>query len=87
MIVLFWWKFVGTVNVASKCGYTYTNYRELRDLYEKYHDSGLEIMAFPSNQFGNLEPGSDLEIQQYVEKQGIKFPVFAKVCFFSLFQS
>lgn len=35
------------VNVASKCGYTDTHYRQLQQMYEKYADSGLEIVAFP----------------------------------------
>lgn len=40
------------VNVASKCGLTATNYRELAELYDKYAESkGLRILAFPCNQF------------------------------------
>jgi glutathione peroxidase-family protein len=52
------------VNVASNCGFTYTNYRELITLYDKYKASGLEILAFPCNQFGEQEPGTNQEIQQ-----------------------
>ena len=51
------------VNVASNCGYTYTNYRGLVELYERYKEHGLEILAFPSNQFGEQEPGSESEIR------------------------
>jgi Glutathione peroxidase len=41
------------VNVASQCGLTATNYKELAELHEKYHESkGLRILAFPCNQFG-----------------------------------
>lgn len=67
------------VNVASNCGYTYTNYRELAVLHEKYSPQGLEIIGFPSNQFGEQEPGTNEEIQKFVSNYGIKFPVMAKV--------
>ena len=72
-------KVVIVVNVASNCGYTYTNYRELAVLHEKYGPQGLEIIAFPSNQFGEQEPGTNEEIQKFVSNYGIKFPVMAKV--------
>ena len=58
-------KVIIVVNVASFCGYTYTNYRGLMDLYERYKDHGLEILAFPSNQFGEQEPKSNTEIQDF----------------------
>jgi glutathione peroxidase len=67
------------VNVASNCGYTYSNYRELVDMYDKYHSQGLEILAFPSNQFGEQEPGSDGEIQNFCANFGITFPVMKKI--------
>ncbi len=67
------------MNTASNCGYTYTNYRELGDLYERLHDRGLEILAFPCNQFADQEPGSDEDIQTFVRNWGVNFPVFAKV--------
>lgn len=41
------------VNVASDCGYTAKNYKDLNELDEKYRESkGLRILAFPCNQFG-----------------------------------
>lgn len=49
------------VNVASDCGYTYTNYKELVALYDKYNSKGLEILAFPSNNFGQKEKGTNQE--------------------------
>jgi glutathione peroxidase-family protein len=49
-------KVVLVVNVASKCGFT-PQYKELSELYSKYKDKGLEILAFPCNQFGWQEPG------------------------------
>jgi len=67
------------VNVASNCGYTYTNYRGLVEMYERYKDHGLEILAFPSNQFGEQEPGTDSEIGYFANQQGATFPVFKKV--------
>jgi glutathione peroxidase len=67
------------VNVATNCGFTYTNYQQLIDLYEKYHKRGLEILAFPCNQFGEQEPGSNEEIQNFVKNFGVSFPVFSKV--------
>ncbi|RYG68784.1 redoxin domain-containing protein [archaeon] len=71
--------FSPAVNVASNCGYTYTNYNQLKDLYDKYHTRGLEILAFPSNQFGDQEPGNNAQIQQFCRNYGLNFPVFAKV--------
>ncbi|XP_002983372.2 probable phospholipid hydroperoxide glutathione peroxidase [Selaginella moellendorffii] len=68
------------VNVASQCGFTTTNYKELNELYEKYKDKGFEILAFPCNQFAGQEPGSNEEIQQTVcTRFKAEFPVFGKV--------
>ncbi|KAK9169841.1 hypothetical protein Syun_001981 [Stephania yunnanensis] len=50
------------VNVASQCGLTNSNYTELAKLYEKYIDQGLEILAFPCDQFGGQEPGMNEQI-------------------------
>jgi glutathione peroxidase len=67
------------VNTASQCGYT-PQYADLEALYEKYRDKGLEILAFPSNDFGGQEPGSNSEIKLFcTEKYDVKFPLFAKV--------
>lgn len=68
------------VNVASKCGLTTSNYSELSNLYEKYKPQGLEILAFPCNQFGGQEPGSNSEIKQFAcTKFKAEFPIFDKV--------
>ncbi|XP_061355238.1 probable glutathione peroxidase 2 [Gastrolobium bilobum] len=68
------------VNVASQCGLTQTNYKELNVLYEKYKNQGLEILAFPCNQFAGQEPGSSEEIQDVVcTRFKAEFPVFDKV--------
>ena len=67
------------VNVASRCGFTHVNYRGLRELYDTWGPKGLEILAFPSNEFGNQEPGSNEEIQLFCRDYGLSFPVMAKV--------
>ncbi|KAF1333253.1 Glutathione peroxidase, partial [Globisporangium splendens] len=73
-------KAILVVNVASACGYTDQNYKELQALYDKYHEQGLEILAFPCNQFGAQEPGTQAQIMQFVEEHyHVTFPVFAKV--------
>ncbi|KAE8977093.1 hypothetical protein PR003_g25610 [Phytophthora rubi] len=68
------------VNVASDCGYTDKNYRELQELYEKYHDEGFTVLGFPCNQFGGQEPGTAEEILKFTqEKYHVTFPLFTKV--------
>ncbi|KAL2238212.1 UNVERIFIED_CONTAM: putative phospholipid hydroperoxide glutathione peroxidase [Sesamum indicum] len=68
------------VNVASQCGLTNSNYTELTQLYEKYKNQGLEILAFPCNQFGSQEPGTNEEIQEFVcTRFKAEYPVFDKV--------
>ena len=66
------------VNTASKCGFTH-QYEALEALYKKYSDQGLEIIAVPSNQFGEEEPGSNSEIQSFCKlNYGVTFPVMGK---------
>lgn len=73
-------KVVLVVNVASKCGLTHANYKEMNVLYEKYKDKGLEILAFPCNQFLSQEPGSNEEIQEVAcTRFKAEFPIFDKV--------
>ncbi|XP_040989405.1 probable glutathione peroxidase 2 [Juglans microcarpa x Juglans regia] len=68
------------INVASKCGLTQTNYKELNVLYEKYKSQGFEILAFPCNQFAGQEPGSNEEIQEVVCTMfKAEFPIFDKI--------
>jgi glutathione peroxidase len=67
------------VNTASKCGFT-PQYKELQTLYDKYHIKGLEILAFPCDQFAHQEPGTDAEIQSFCQiNYGVTFPVFGKI--------
>lgn len=66
------------VNTASGCGYT-PQYKELQALYEKHKDK-LVIVGFPANNFGGQEPGSNMEIKSFCEKNyGVTFPMAAKV--------
>jgi glutathione peroxidase len=67
------------VNVASQCGYT-RQYAGLQELYKQYESKGFVILAFPSNDFGGQEPGTNSEIKQFCSaKFGVTFPLFAKV--------
>ncbi|TXH96796.1 MAG: glutathione peroxidase [Rheinheimera sp.] len=67
------------VNTASRCGFT-PQYQDLEQLYQQYHQKGLEILAFPCNQFGGQEPGNDQDIQQFCQlNYGVSFPVMAKI--------
>ncbi|EFN52049.1 hypothetical protein CHLNCDRAFT_49115 [Chlorella variabilis] len=65
------------INVASACGFT-PQYTEMTELYNKYAAKGLEVLAFPCNQFGSQEPGSNSEIKSFAERKGFKGPMFAK---------
>ncbi|KAH9537305.1 hypothetical protein CY35_16G045200 [Sphagnum magellanicum] len=68
------------INVASQCGLTETNYNELTELYDKYRQKGFEVLAFPSNQFGNQEPGSNEQIKEFAcSRYKAEFPIFDKI--------
>ncbi|WP_145318319.1 glutathione peroxidase [Paenibacillus xylanexedens] len=67
------------VNTASQCSYS-RQFNELQQMYEKYGEQGLEILAFPCNQFNDKEPGSSNEIVEYCRKHfQISFPILEKV--------
>jgi len=67
------------VNTASRCGYT-PQYAGLQELDAQYGDEGLKVIAFPCNQFGQQEPGTNEDIQDFCQvNYGVKFPVFAKI--------
>lgn len=67
------------VNVASKCGNT-PQYKPMEEIYKKYKDKGFEILAFPANEFGKQEPGTDAEIKEFcTSNYNVTFPVFSKI--------
>jgi glutathione peroxidase len=67
------------VNTASKCGFT-GQYEGLEALYDKYRDRGLVVLGFPSNDFGNQEPGTEAQIQEFCRlTYSVQFPMFEKV--------
>lgn len=68
------------VNVASACGLTSGNYKELTEVYRDLKQAGLEILAFPCNQFGGQEPGSNEQIKEFAcSRYKAEFPIFDKV--------
>ena len=72
-------KVLHIVNTASACGFT-PQYEGLQKLYEKYQEQGLEILAFPCNQFKAQEKGTNEEIKSFCDLQfNIKFPLFGKI--------
>jgi len=67
------------VNVASACGLT-RQYATLQALYEEKGDAGFTVVAFPANDFGGQEPGTDAEIAEFCETQySVTFPVMSKI--------
>ena len=66
------------VNTASKCGFT-PQYKELQQLHETF-GSKVTILGFPANNFGGQEPGSNLQIAEFCQKNyGVSFPMFSKI--------
>jgi glutathione peroxidase len=67
------------VNTASQCGLT-PQYKGLEAIFEKYKKQGFEVLAFPANEFGRQEPGSDPEIKTFCsETYHVTFPLFSKI--------
>jgi glutathione peroxidase len=67
------------VNVASQCGYT-PQYAQLQELYDKYKSNNFTIVAFPANNFGQQEPGTNAEIKDFCSlNYGVTFPLMAKI--------
>jgi len=67
------------VNTASFCGNT-PQYSDLQTMYERYRSKGFEILAFPANNFGQQEPGTNEEIKGFcLTKYSLTFPLFSKI--------
>ncbi len=67
------------VNTASLCGFT-PQYTDLQELYQKYQPKGLRIAAFPANEFGAQEPGSNAEVKSFcLTKYALSFDLFSKI--------
>ncbi|KAG6494452.1 hypothetical protein ZIOFF_049478 [Zingiber officinale] len=70
------------VNVASKCGFTNSNYTQLTELYNRYKGKDFEILAFPCNQFLGQEPWDDQKIKEFAcTRFKADYPIFQKVKF------
>ncbi len=67
------------VNVASQCGLT-PQYEQLQALQERFAEQGFSVVAFPCNQFGGQEPGTDEEILAFgKETYQVTFPLMEKI--------
>ena len=71
-------KVVMVVNTATGCGFT-PQYKEIEEMYEKYHDKGFEVLDIPCNQFNGQTPGTDEEIHEFCSlKYKTQFPQMKK---------
>ncbi len=67
------------VNTATGCGFT-PQYKGLEELWQTYHEKGLEILDFPCDQFGHQAPGNDDEIHEFCQmKYKTSFDNFKKI--------
>jgi glutathione peroxidase len=67
------------VNVASECGST-PQYEGLEKLWREYKDQGFAVLGFPSNDFGDQEPGTEAQIKEFCSaKYDVTFPMYAKI--------
>ena len=72
-------KVIFIINTASLCGFK-EQIKEIEQIYNKYHQQGLEILVFPCNQFANNEPGTNEEIAKiYKEQFGLNLRIMNKV--------
>ncbi|WP_153145428.1 glutathione peroxidase [Dechloromonas sp. H13] len=71
-------KVILVVNTASYCGFT-SQYDGLEKLYARLKDKGLVVIGFPSNDFGEQEPGTEKEIADFCRlTYGVEFPMVGK---------
>ena len=67
------------VNVASYCGFT-PQYKGLEKLHRDLSAKGFAVLGFPSNDFGEQEPGTPEEIGEFCRRTyDVTFPMFSKV--------
>ncbi len=72
-------KVVLMVNLASKCGLT-PQYTALEALYKEHKKEGFVVIGFPCNDFGNQEPGTIDEIQEFCKTEyNVTFPLMDKI--------
>lgn len=72
-------KKIMVVNTASECGFT-DQYEQLEAMYEKYKGKGFVVVGFPSNDFGEQEPGTNEQIMAFCKKNyGVTFPMMGKI--------
>ncbi|XP_065769156.1 glutathione peroxidase 7 isoform X2 [Muntiacus reevesi] len=68
------------VNVASECGFTDQHYRALQQLQRDLGPHHFNVLAFPCNQFGQQEPDSNKEIENFARRTySVSFPMFSKI--------
>ena len=71
-------KVVLVVNTATGCGFT-PQYKDIEDMYDKFHDQGFEVLDIPCNQFAGQTPGTDEEIHEFCQlKYNTQFPQMKK---------
>ena len=71
-------KVVLVVNTATGCGFT-PHYKDIEDMYERFHQQGFEVLDIPCNQFAGQTPGTDEEIHDFCTLHyNTKFPQMKK---------
>ena len=71
-------KVVLVVNTATGCGFT-PHYKDIEDMYERFHEQGFEVLDIPCNQFAGQTPGTDEEIHEFCQLHyNTKFPQMKK---------
>lgn len=71
-------KVIYIVNVASQCGYTQSNYEEMREIRKDFHRKDLEMIIQPCNSFGAQEPGDPRQIKQFAFHLGYNGMILSK---------
>ncbi len=72
-------KKVLVVNVASECGNT-PQYETLQSMQRKYGSDRFVVIAFPANNFGEQEPGSNQDIKSFCTTHyHVTFPMMSKI--------